>query len=65
MAEDPEKDMAAAPAPPKGGKAPDTDQVVDQWVEEYFPPGVITRDSQGWQHFQEAAEVLKGRLKGA
>lgn len=40
------------------------DAVVDQWVVDYFPESVITRDSQGWQLFQQAAAALKQRLRG-
>ena len=49
---------------PQAGTPAPLDAVVDQWIVDYFPESVITRDSQGWQLFQQAAMVLKQRLKG-
>lgn len=53
------------PGPPlsKGGEV-DTDTLVDEWLAQYFPASLITRDSAGWQHILAATEELKRRLKG-
>ncbi|MCL4504115.1 MAG: hypothetical protein M1438_20010 [Deltaproteobacteria bacterium] len=45
--------------------AVDSDNLVDEWLAEYFPATTISRDSAAWQHIQRAAAELKRRLQGA
>lgn len=64
MAETPKKPTEEELAGKAFRLAADTDALVEQWVTEYFPESVITRNSEGWLLFQRATKALKQRLKG-
>lgn len=58
------QDEAAHPAADAAREEVDTGALVDQWLADYFPPTLVTRDSAAWQHIAQAAAELKKRLKG-
>jgi hypothetical protein len=65
LQDDAQKLAAEAAALAAEAKTQDTDALVDQWLADYFPPNLVTRNSAAWQMISTAAAELKRRLKGS